>query len=233
MAAFNLQKFRSEILSGSGLARTNRFEILITPPPALSGRYGDVSELASLYVEQTGIPPINIFTKPLKIFGPSYQRPITSEYGGEGLTLVFHVDREMSIRRFFEDWMHVVIDPNRFTVGYQEDYATTIKLSQLDEQQRETYEIEILEAFPKNLNIMELNNASSNQTHRLNVNFTFRYWRRVGLEKRISPIDIPRSIRFPQVPTFDTRLPDSDDRQWNWQTGELSDSPGSSLPPSP
>jgi len=56
---FNLDKFRSEVLSGSGLARTNRFEVTIAPPVSLAKSY-NVSELASLYVEQASIPNLSI-----------------------------------------------------------------------------------------------------------------------------------------------------------------------------
>jgi hypothetical protein len=172
ISTFSLDGFRSEILGGQGLARTNRFEIIITPPPSLSNRYRD-SILSSVYVEQTNMPGINIAVKPFKIFGPTYQRPITSEYGGEGLAVTFHIDRDMAIRKFFEDWMHAIVDPNDFTVGYQSDYITNIAIRQLDEQDNITHEIILLEAFPRNMNIMDLNNASQNQTHRLNILFGY------------------------------------------------------------
>lgn len=175
MANYSLDRFRSEVLGSSGLARNNRFEIIITAPEGLSGSR-DVADLASLYVEQANIPLLNIFSKPFKIFGPTYQRPITSEYGGEGIPITFHVDREMKIRRFFEDWMHLIVDPRRFTVSYQEKYISNIIIRQLDEQDNITNEIKLIEAFPRNLNLMDLSNNASNQTHRLNVLFAYRYW---------------------------------------------------------
>ena len=207
MASFNLDTFRTEVLSGFGLSRTNLFEVLIPPPRALSSSYGSISNVVSMYVEQTSLPLLNIITKSQKIFGPSYQRPLTSEYGGEGIPITFHVDRNMNIKKFFDDWMHSIIHPQRFTVGYLEDYTTTIKIVQLDEQNNSTYEVELYEAFPKNMNIMELNNASSNQTHRLTILFAYRYWQSPGSK---IPVDIPRPIRFPGVPTQDARLTQND-----------------------
>lgn len=225
---FNLDSFRNEVLK-FGLARTNRFEVIITPPIALSGLTNE-AELVSLYVEQASMPLLNIFTKQLKIFGPTYQRPITSEYGGEGLPMTFHIDREMVVKSFFERWMHQVINPETFTVGFQEDYVTDILIRQLDEQENITQEIKLLEAFPRNLNVLDLNNSSSNQTHRLNVLFAYRYWINTGEEYSVTPTDIPRPIQQPQLPLPDLRL--NEPRQWNWQTGVLDNSPGSDLPPS-
>lgn len=195
-AAFSLDDFRSKVL-GTGLARTNRFEVLIPPPKALNVP-GTNARTVNLLVEQASMPMLNIFSKAFKIFGPTYQRPITSEYGGEGLSMTFHVDREMYVRKFFEDWMHAVIDPVTFTVGYQEEYITDIYIRQLDEQSNVTHEVILKEAFPRNLNLMDLNHSSSNQTHRLNVLFAYRYW--VSTEQeRIQPSALSRPVLNPGV----------------------------------
>ena len=173
-ANFNLDDFRTTIAIDS-LARTNRFEVLIIPPAGMQAT--GMGEMVSLYCEQASLPMLNISSKAFKIFGPTYQRPVTSEYGGEGISFAFHVDRDMDIRRFFENWMHTIIDPDDFTVGYQRDYITSIFIRQLDEQENVTYEVELIDAFPRNMNLMELNNAATNQTHRLNILFAYRYWR--------------------------------------------------------
>lgn len=224
-ANFNLTRFLATIGSES-FARTNRFEVLIPPPPGLRNfRYG---ELVSLYVEQASIPLLNIATKQFKIFGPTYQRPVFSEYGGEGISLTFHVDSSMVVRKFFEDWMHVVVDPNTFEVSYQSEYTTKILIRQLDEQDNITHQVELLEAFPRNMNLMELNNASTNQTHRLNILFAYRYWRN---PERVNPVAIPRSVVTPEVPFVSYAVPEVP-RQFNWATGNLGSEPGSDLPPS-
>lgn len=223
---FNLEIFQAQIFDKS-LARTNRFEVIISPPGRLiTGRPYD-SYGVSLLVEQVSFPMLNIATKPFKIFGPSYQRPITSEYGGEGISINFHIDRDMRLKRFFDDWMHTVVDPVTYTVGYQNEYIGTIEIRQLDEQDNITYRVELEEAFPRNMNLIDLNNSSSNQTHRLNVLFAYKRWKEMGLT---NPVEQPRAVKNPQVAAEDYRVPPVR-RQWNWSTGELTDSPGSDLPP--
>jgi hypothetical protein len=141
------------------------------------------------------------------------------------MPITFHVDRNMRIRRFFEDWMHLIVDPVRFTVGYQENYISDIFIRQLDEQNNITNEIKLIEAFPRNINLMDLNNNSSNQTHRLNVLFAYRYWINTA-RTTTTPISIPRVVVNPQVPAVDTRS-----RQFSPLTGHLEyDTPGSDLP---
>lgn len=230
-ATYNLEDFRSEILSGIGLARTNRFEVDILPPHVLTGTgsYGAISKFTSIYVEQASIPLLNIFVKPFKIFGPTYQRPITSEYGGEGISITMHVDRNYNVRKFFEDWMHKIVDPDTFTVGYPADYTTTVTIRQIDEVNDVTYSVSLIDAFPKNLNLMDINNASSNQTQRLNVLFAYRYWKRDNPTAAVQGL---RNELQPQVPVQEVIIPNVDlRRQWNWQTGSLENSPGSDLPP--
>ena len=150
-AHFSLDRFRTEILT-KGLARSNRFEVIINPPVFLSQKYGDT---ISLLAEQASLPMLNIISKSYKIFGPSYQRPFTSEYGGEGMPMTFHVDSSMTVRNFFEDWMHAIVNPVTFTTSYQDQYIGSIEIRQIDEQDNITYAVRLLEAFPRNLNLMD------------------------------------------------------------------------------
>lgn len=220
---FNLSQFLSQSRRDS-FARVNRFEVFIFSPPALNQNRDAVS--VSLYCEMASLPPVNISTKSFKIFGPTYQRPFSAEYGGEGISLTFHVDRDMQVKKFFDEWTAKVVDPDSGFVGFQDEYISTLKLKQLNEQDEVTYELELLDAFPRSVNLLELNNSAQNQTHRLNVLFAYRYWKDVSPEFQTMQMDIPRQRLFPQVPVVDVR-----NRQFNaLNSGILEDAPGSDLP---
>lgn len=178
-AHFNLSDFTSFVREKS-LSRSNRFEVFITPPN-VTARSIDEAKQVSLLCEISNLPPINLTVKPFKIFGPSYQRPITSEYGGDGISMTFHIDRDMVLKRFFDDWIEGVVRRNDYMVNYQFDYTTTITIRQLDEQNNVTYEIELLEAFPRSITLVDLNHSAQNQTNRLNVIFAYRYWKRTDI----------------------------------------------------
>lgn len=221
-ANFNLQKFVSE--SKQGFARTNRFEVLITPPPILNKKSD--SELVSIFAEVSNLPPLNINVRPFKTFGPLHQRPIGSDYGGDGLSMTFHLDSGMKVKRFFDDWMENIVSRGvngypQFTVRYQSDYITSIILRQLSPsggslgpgsvndlstsnpvnnpggEDDVSYEVELLEAFPRSMNLVEFNNAAQNQTQRLTIVFAYRYWRRTDVTRqptpmvRVSPVNQP------------------------------------------
>ena len=223
-ANFNLSQFIGAIREDS-LARVNRFEVFIIPPAGMVSKNRANAGAVSLYCEMASLPPVNISTKSFKIFGPTYQRPFGAEFGGEGISLTFHVDRDMQVKKFFDEWTATVVDPDSGLVGFQEDYISTLTLKQLNEHDEVTYELELEEAFPRSVNLLELNNSAQNQTHRLNVLFAYRYWKNVSPEFQTMPMDIPRQRLFPQVPVVDVR-----NRQFNPFSGNREDTPGSDLP---
>ncbi len=100
---FNLSQFIGAVREDS-LARVNRFEVFINAPKSLTFKNKSNAGAVSLYCEMASLPPVNISTKSFKIFGPTYQRPFSAEYGGEGISLTFHVDRDMQVKKFFDEW---------------------------------------------------------------------------------------------------------------------------------
>jgi len=193
MSAFSIENFKSEVYGRYGLAKTNRFEVFIIPPPRLL-QYG---RQVSIMVEQAYFPFLNIGVKPHRIFGPAHQRPVNVDYGGDGVNLSIHVDGNMQVKKFFDDWSHLVVNSNDFTVNYQENYSSIVTVRQLNDLGKVTYEATLYEAFPRNVNQMALDNASQAQTHRVHVLFSFRYWKE---NKAIRMSDIPQYIQKPQIP---------------------------------
>jgi hypothetical protein len=176
MANFSLDRFKAEI-SQKGLARTNRFEIDMPIPPALIGYYFSKDiQMVNILCEQASFPPQIIGVRPQRIYGPLYQRPFGVEYGGEGIPMTFLVDRSMDVKAFFDSWISKVIDPFQFFAYYPREYSVKIRVNQLDEQENVTYAVELEDAFPRSVTLMEVNNATQNQFHRINVNFAYRKW---------------------------------------------------------
>lgn len=173
-AHFSLDNFKSQVL-GKGLARSNRFEVIIPPPQGMAN-FRNMSDPVSLLCEQASFPMLTVSTKPYKIYGPAYQRPVGIEFGGEGIPFTFHVDREMKVKSFFDEWMSLAVSPSNFNVSYQSNYISDLFVHQLDEADNVTYGVRIKDAFPRNMNLMDLNQSNQNQTHRLTVLFAYRTW---------------------------------------------------------
>lgn len=175
MATFKLQDFLSRVRS-EDLARPNRYEIELVPPAGLSS-YGSIARTINLYCESSSLPSQNISTKAHRIYGPAHLRPFSSEFGGEGMQMVFYLDQPMNIKGFFDAWMFSIIDPNTFNVAYQRNYVTNIRIKQLNNKNDETYSVTLIDAFPRSTNLLDLNAASNNTPHKLGVTFSYRYWK--------------------------------------------------------
>jgi hypothetical protein len=174
MAKFSLENFVSQI-NTFGVAKPSKFEIEITPPPSLSG-YSEISRLASIYCEVANFPTLTINTKQHQIYGPAYQRPVGTDYGGDGISVTFLIDNDMNIKSFFESWMFSIVDKDSYNVNYQANYTTPIKISQLDSTNNITYSIQLIDAFPRTMSEMGLNSSATNSTHKLTVVFAYRKW---------------------------------------------------------
>jgi len=142
-STFIVQDFVSEIRK-FGVARPTRFEVMIDLPYSLrtgGGKVevGGISKRLSLRCENAVLPQLNINVAQQRIYGPNYIYPISSDYGGDSITLSFVMDRNMGLKTFFDAWLHSIVDPNTFNVSYNinssgyREYCTQIKIFQLDD----------------------------------------------------------------------------------------------------
>jgi len=172
---FSLKRFQAEVRT-RGLAKQNRFEILFPIPAGLQGIFKDI-QIVNMFCESTSLPPQNISVKTQRIYGPVYQRPVSADYGGEGITMTFLLDQQMDIKALFDSWLGIVVDPKQYFVHYQTDYVVPIEIRQLNEKDEVTYSVELEDAFPRNYTLLELNQSSTNSFHKLSVTFVYRRWK--------------------------------------------------------
>lgn len=175
MSIFSLDKFVSEA-SLRGFSRPNRFEIEMPLPAGMNATGKFAQETMHLYCEIASLPPQVINLKQQRIYGPAYQRPISTEFGGEGITMTFYLDKNMMIKGYFDAWMALIVDPHQYYVNYPDSYTVPIRIRQLDEQDNISYVAILEDAFPRNVAMVELNNSTQNQVNRLNVTFAYRRW---------------------------------------------------------
>jgi hypothetical protein len=196
MSTFNLNEFTRKVAS-SGLAVPSRFEVLITPPTALS-TFTDHSRTVSLFCDISNLPGVSVTTKGHRIYGAAYQRPVSAEFGGEAINMTFYVDREMNTKAFFDAWIFSTVNLNSFNVSYPSDYVCQIEIRQLDQQDNVTYSILLEDAFPRAVNMLDLNMGAVNQTHKLNVTFAYRRW--APTHTLIDSIDLGPKLKNPKPP---------------------------------
>jgi hypothetical protein len=174
-AHFSPQKFLTNVNS-LGLAKPNRFEVEIFFPGSLATQLIAQQDTLSLFCESSTFPSQNIGVKQQRIYGPNYQRPVSVDYGGEGIPMTFLVDANMRIKSIFDIWISKIVDPIQYFVYEPSSYVSQLKIKQLDEQDNVVYTVVLEDAFPRSIGMLELSNSAQNQVHKLNVTFAYRRW---------------------------------------------------------
>ena len=131
----NRQKdFIAEIKT-KGLARTNRFTVEMTPP---LGNPSDVRKML-LFCEKASLPGVSYATTQNRTFGEVRETPYDKLY--DTCQLTFHVDRHMTVKKLFDDWMHHIQDPIDRSFQWYSNYITDLTIRVQDLEDKTTYEV--------------------------------------------------------------------------------------------
>ena len=196
MSTFSLENFRAEVLN-RGLAKANRFEVIIVQPKCVASA-GDI-RIVSMLAENCQLPTTRIITAQQRIFGPPTSHPQSAEYGGDNMSVQFYLDREMTVKRFFDVWIDGVVDRTKNTAYYQDNYLSQgMTISQLDEQDRVMYGVRFIDLFPIAVNPVQLDHNQANAVSRLNVTFAYRRWVDVTASVK-QTVQAPRNEQTPAL----------------------------------
>lgn len=174
----SLDSFIAEVKTG-GLARDNKFLVLITPPLSL---FPDTpKDKLRLFCQSASLPGITFMSNPVLTFGE--QREVIYNRQFEPINLEFLLDQKMEIKRYFDTWQNYIVNPISRVVNYYERYIGTVEIYQLDGSEQENYKygIRLYEAFPKIVSNVTYS-AASRDVAKINISIEYKYW---------LPIDVP------------------------------------------
>lgn len=179
-------------IKGDGLARENRFEVLISAPFALAGR-PQAGELIRMYCQSASLPGVNFLSNPVLTFGEA--REVVYNRSFDPVELEFLVDSNMNVKEYFDQWANVIVDPVTRLSSYYNEYVGTVDISQLLYKEGEAevkYTVRLHEAFPKSMQPIQYTMASKEIT-KLRVTFQYKYWSVVdsNIVNRQSELDVP------------------------------------------
>ncbi len=169
MAANRQKDFIAEIKT-KGIARVNRFTVDLSPPRALQ----ENTKRMLLFCEKASLPGVNFATTANRSYGET--REVVYDRMFEPITLTFHVDRNMTVKTVFDEWMNYIVNPSDRTVGWYNEYVTPMTIRIQDLEDKTTYLVQLMEAYPKTINAVSLDAGSNNDTMRLDVTFQYKYW---------------------------------------------------------
>ena len=167
---FSIAGFISRI-SDRGLARTNKFRVIFTPPYA-GGESEDYRQI-SLNCESAEIPGRDLTTSDTRIYGPSFKTPYMTSYND--ISFTFLCDAALVEKRVFDEWLSMVNPRNTFDFEYRDSYTSTVVIEQLADNQLTTYSCRLIDAYPIQVNAIPVNWSDDN-FQRVTISMTYRYW---------------------------------------------------------
>lgn len=182
MPNFNLNNFLSNVRN-KDLARSSRFEVVITAPYVSEGKEREVS----LLCEEAAIPGLIATFAPTKIGNWTEYRAHGIEFFGDNATFTFYVNSDWNVREFFEQWMGNCVDITSKEVAFYDDIIGNVEIYTLDRGDNRTGKWELQEAWPRLLNLTPMSQASDAPI-RVTVTFTYRYWESKALEETTGPL---------------------------------------------
>ena len=187
-ASAALDEAFAEFRSKDGFAKTNRWEIVITPPTGnRGGSSGNVfasimgsntgegvTRRAGLMCEAFSFPGRNLTTTPdSNLYGP--EREMVDGYTFGDVSSTFRLSSDMKEKQFFDTWQRLAYSPQDFSIGYYYNYVGEIRLYQLDEQDNRRYGVKLLECYPKTIDQMAVTQGAGD-LQKVNVTWAYRYW---------------------------------------------------------
>lgn len=180
-------EFQSALRQRS-VARTNLFDVVITLPPILNEPFfRPLGATLSLWAEGAQLPGYNIQTDSIKRFGIGPMESVPYSIQTNDLTLNFIGDGAGGIQKFFYNWLHGIVRGDEdvrndtvsvsglqpYEVEFKNRYATTITITQYDEQGTAIIIYELTDAFPKNIPDVAVSWTDNNSFMQFGVTFSY------------------------------------------------------------
>jgi hypothetical protein len=174
--AGSISEFKSSF--STDVARPSRFDVEVPIPLGLVPYLG-ISRKLKFRCESTELPSRSISTVPMKIYGPVENYPYQTTF--QDITLTFIVGDNMEEKLFFDAWLEWINPSLTYNFKFKGDYAVPLRINQYDVQNKVSYSVDLIDAFPVAINSMQLD-SSADGYHKLTVSFTFTSWKNNSFE---------------------------------------------------
>jgi len=185
-----IEDLKATISKKGGLARSNRFNVIFTPPKqsllnlnpetiissAISGNFSarnlindprDINVLCT----SVALPGRQISTLDYQ----AEKQTIKIPYGElhDDVTCTFLLTNDYYMKTVFDSWVGSIVDMDQYAVAYKRDITTDVIIQQLDEQNTPIYGVRLEGAFPTTIADIELSNDNENTVQSLSVSFSY------------------------------------------------------------
>jgi hypothetical protein len=193
----SINDIKGTIGKHGGVAMQNRFAVYMQPPAAsllnidlqniavslISGNFkasnliNDPRDIAFL-CESCNMPGRQITT----IDYQSNAHPEKIPYGfiNEDVTFTFLLTQDYYIKKIFDKWSNMVINSEKYNVGYHNDYTTDVVIQQLNKKNLPVYGVVLQKAYPVTFSSITLDNTSENSIQKFSVTMAYENFKEEG-----------------------------------------------------
>ena len=181
VSKFSPDRFRATLTNGFGLASPSRFQVEF---PSIRGMTkaggGTVSDYSSsddrnLLCAAAGIPGKQISTINRAI--GIEQSQIATGHTFPEASFTFYLPNSYVMRDYFERWMETITSQRSGKVqyvGFYKNYVKDVMVRQYTRNARRAYSVKLLDAYPTNIGVIELNSQLQSAAAEVTVSMTYR-----------------------------------------------------------
>jgi len=200
-----LQRFQAQINQGEGMARPNRFLVIINPPTRtftnpyagdfdMTPPNNDLESLTTknnigLLCNKVTMPSRDVNTVSHITYGPKREMPYAYSFSGE-VECTFYGDKFLRQRMFFENWQKKIFSNETHNMNYYDNYVGSMDILQLgqfdakaDDDARVTYAVRLFEVYPQTIGSLEYTYGANNAIIELPITLNFRYWKNLTIDQ--------------------------------------------------
>jgi len=181
---FSPDRFRATLTNGFGLASPSRFEVEF---PGIGGMTkvegGKVNDKSSsddrnLTCAAAQIPGKQISTMNRAI--GIEQSMIANGHTFPECSFTFYLPNSYVMREYFERWMQCITSQKEGQVqqvGFYKNYVKPITVRQYTRNARKAYTVKLIDAFPTNVGVIELNSQLQSAAAEVTVSISYRTYK--------------------------------------------------------
>jgi len=152
-----------------GVAQPNRYEVEFSRPAFLTAF---PKQEYKYLLTSINLPGQELRTNSAHFWG--MKKEIVSSLDFDPMTATFICDKDLKIRKAFEEWLDEIVNKGTFTVGYYEDYVCSMDIYLLNRKLEKIRRYHIREVYPANLSDISLGFDKNDEPMTFTV--TLRYW---------------------------------------------------------
>ena len=171
-----IERIKSAVSSHRGFANPNRFEIYVTPPRFLVGRYrGDIQVLC----DSIELPGQQLATVEHFVSAKAIKKP--TNYINDDVNMTISITNDFYPWDFFDDWIKGIIkrdtNQHKYGVRFKEDYVSDLDIYTIGSDRGVTSRhIRLINTYPTTLGSISLGNQNENLITQVPITFAYDDW---------------------------------------------------------